>query len=144
MLKTNAKEVKARIMAVIREDRDYIVTNYSGCELVKKYEPLNVTLEDDNALCSCIRDIFQAEKYYSNEYARKHFLGFFELFEEWASGLALGGLFDYYYNVSAVDLLGNILEQTATERAKYTEAEAEKLLTKLIYREVSDRSNRAL
>lgn len=144
MLKTNSKEVKTKIMAIIREDRDYIVTNYSGYEVVSKYEPLNTTLENDNSLCACIWDIFQAEKYYSNEYARTHFIGFFELFEEWASGLALGGLFDYYYNVSAVEILGNILEQTETEREKYTEEEAEKLLTKLIYREVFNRSSYAL
>lgn len=144
MLKTNSKEVKTRIMAIIREDRDYIITNYSGCEIVRKYEPLNVTLEDDNTLCACVWDIFKAEKYYSNEYARARHISFFQLFEEWASGLSLGGLFDYYYNVSAVEILGNILEETEAEREKYTEAEAEKLLTKLIYKEIFNRSSYSL
>ncbi len=144
MLKTNSKEIKNRIMAIIREDRDYIIANYSGCEVVKKFEPLNVQLENDNSLCACIWEIFKAEKYYSNEYMKARSFSFFKVFEDWASGLALGGLFDYYYNVSAVEILGNILEQTEEERKKYTESEAEKLLTKLIYREVFNRSSYSL
>lgn len=60
-----------------------------------------------------------------------------DIFTEWASGLACGGLFDYYYNVSAVQVLGDILEETEEERSKCTEAQAEKMLTYLIYREVS-------
>jgi hypothetical protein len=42
----------------------------------------------------------------------------------------------YYYNRSAVDDLGAILEQSEREKAQYSEAEAENLLTHLIYREL--------
>lgn len=42
----------------------------------------------------------------------------------------------YYYNRSAVDDLGAILEETAEEKARYSEAQAETLLTSLIYREL--------
>ena len=60
----------------------------------------------------------------------------FVIFEDWARGLALGNLFCYYYNRSAVDDLGEIMEETEEEKAKYTEQEAEETLTRLIYREM--------
>ena len=55
---------------------------------------------------------------------------------DWCSGLP--GVLDtcYYYNRSAVDDLGAILEETDEERARYTEEQAEKMLTTLIYREL--------
>lgn len=34
--------------------------------------------------------------------------------------------------------LGDILEETEEERAKYTEMQAEEMLTRLIYREMED------
>lgn len=62
----------------------------------------------------------------------------FVIFEDWARGLALGGLFCYYYNRSAKDDLGEILEETEEEKSKYTEMEAEEMLTRLIYREMEN------
>jgi hypothetical protein len=59
-----------------------------------------------------------------------------DVFEEWASGLPSVLDTCYYYNRSAVDDLGAILEQTETEKAKYNEQESEKLLTYLIFREI--------
>ena len=54
-------------------------------------------------------------------------------FTDWCSGLP--SILDtcYYYNRSAVDDLGEILEETEQERSKYTEEQAEKQLTILIY-----------
>lgn len=59
-----------------------------------------------------------------------------ERFEEWAAGLP--SILDtcYYYNRSAVDDLGAILEETDSEKARYTEQQAETRLTYLIYREL--------
>lgn len=42
----------------------------------------------------------------------------------------------YYYNRSAVDDLGAILEETDSEKARYSEQQAETRLTYLIYREL--------
>ena len=42
----------------------------------------------------------------------------------------------YYYNRSAVEDLGDILEETEEERNRYTEQDAERLLSCLIYREI--------
>lgn len=59
-----------------------------------------------------------------------------ERFEEWAAGLP--SILDtcYYYNRSAVDDLGAILEETDSEKARYSEQQAETRLTYLIYREL--------
>ena len=60
-----------------------------------------------------------------------------EIFVDWCAGLP--SILDtcYYYNRSAVDDLGAILEETDAEKARYTEEQAEKMLTKLIYAELT-------
>ena len=57
-------------------------------------------------------------------------------FADWCAGLpsVLDTL--YFYNRSAVDDLGAILEETEQEKNRYTEQQAEQLLTSLIYREL--------
>lgn len=54
----------------------------------------------------------------------------------------MGNLFCYYYNRSAVDDLGEILEETDEEKAKYSEQQAEELLSRLIYREMEEAHRR--
>ena len=61
----------------------------------------------------------------------------FAAFTDWCQGLPAVLDTCYYYNRSAVDDLGRILEETAEEKARFTEAEAERRLTWLIYRELS-------
>lgn len=58
------------------------------------------------------------------------------IFADYAAGLP--SILDtcYYYNRSAVDDLGALLEQTETEKAKYTEAQAEEKLSFQIHREI--------
>lgn len=122
MLRTNSKAAKANIIEYIKQDQDYIEASY------------NYTPENDNELLASVYGIFLSEKTY--ELQRNNYINQFEIFKSWAQGLALGGLFCYYYNRSAVDDLGNILEETEEERNKYSEAQAEEMLTKLIYREI--------
>lgn len=59
-----------------------------------------------------------------------------EYFIYWCQGLPSVLNADYYLNRSAVQDLGDILEQTEAERNKYTESEAEEKLTYLIWREI--------
>lgn len=58
-------------------------------------------------------------------------------FTDWCQGLP--GTLDtcYYYNRSAVKDLGDILEETEEERNKFSEQQAEEMLTRLIYRELT-------
>ena len=124
MLKTNSKKARENIRA-------YIIANY---------DPTNYELpETDNfsEIATNIYKTFQSEKFYSFEYIRAKKIPEFTLFEEWASGLP--SIIDtcYYYNRSAVDDLGEILEETESEKKRYTEREAESFLTRLIYNEIT-------
>ena len=60
-----------------------------------------------------------------------------ECFIDWLSGLP--SVFDscYYYNRSAVDDLGSILEETEEEKARYNDTQAADILSRLIYREIT-------
>ena len=55
-------------------------------------------------------------------------------FVDWAQGLPSVLDTCYFYNRSAVDDLGDILEETQEERNKHTETDAEQCLTRLIYK----------
>ena len=116
MLKTNSKQ--------------YIINNFSPetytDEVIEGFE--NVAL--------FILDTFTEETKHHRERRNNIFVNEERLFTEWASGLPSVLDTCYYYNRSAIKDLGDILEETEEERNKYTEAEAETLLTNLIYREL--------
>ena len=61
----------------------------------------------------------------------------FETFKDWAQGLPSAFNTLYYYNVLAVDMLGAWLEESESEKSKYNESEAEEMITRLIYRELT-------
>lgn len=126
MLRMNSKKVNESIKNYILEniDRDYI-EEVTGKEVDKlTYSEIKAALRsivfEEKEKLHCLRG--RRGKYY--------------FFEEWASGLpsALDAM--YYYNISAVDLLGDILEETEEERNRYTERQAEEMLTKLLFREI--------
>lgn len=134
MLKTNSKKARENIVEYIRQDLDYI-------EERAAYDAPAVDIYTAPGLCAYIWDIFQAEK--GPEIVRAYRGNTVKAFEAWAQGLALGGLFCYYYNRRAVDDLGAILEETESERERFTETEAENLLTRLIYAEINRQRGRA-
>lgn len=126
MLKTNSKKAKENIWKYIFDDLDYM-NEYRGEEIKPG---------DRKAMAAAIDNAFTLEAYNTPYEKRQNRQ---QAFEDWASGLALGGMFDYYYyNADAVDILGNILEETETERNKYTEEQAAHVLTYLIYREIEN------
>ena len=133
MLRTNSKKAAENIRNYIMEDIEYLQerAEYRGMEL------------DENNVDQVLAfawSIFKEEK--SGEINRYRFINEYQVFKDWASGLALGNLFCYYYNRSAVEDLGNILEESAAEKAKYKEEDAEELLTRLIYREMTRAYNK--
>ena len=133
MLKTNAKKTKINVMKYIRQDLDYL-KEYLGsrCE--------EIDLNNDKHICTIIWDIFTKEM----SYELKKCAAVYDVFVSWAQGLALGQLFCYYYNRSAVDDLAEILEETDEEKSKYLEFEAEELLTKLIFRTIQEQKSYSL
>lgn len=120
MLKTNSKKARENVRA-------YILNNFTP-EGYTENPP-----QDFPGVTAFILDTFRSEKPAVGGYAR---MTESERFTDWAQGLP--SILDtcYYYNRSAVDDLGAILEETAEEKARYSEAQAETLLTSLIYREL--------
>ena len=108
--------------------RAYIMDNFT---------PENYTDEppkDFPGVAAFILDTFRKEKMSDYRYRD---CSEFAAFTDWCSGLPAVLDTCYYYNRSAVEDLGAILEETAEEKARFTEAEAERRLTWLIYRELS-------
>ena len=105
--------------------------------IVDKFTPENYTYnppKDFPEVAAFILDIFRKEKMSDFRY---HDCNEFAAFTDWCQGLPSVLDTCYYYNRSAVDDLGRILEETAEEKARFSEREAERRLTWLIYRELS-------
>lgn len=117
MLRTNSKKVREAI-------RDYI-----------KYNTTDYDYDEMPADFETAREIVKNSYY--NEVGKwlERSVSRYEAFETWTQGLP-STLNCSYYLSSAVELLGDILEETQAERERFTETEAEKLMTKLIYREL--------
>lgn len=139
MLRTNSKAAKENI-------RKYILDNFNP----ENYEPnfwqdveknrknITIPLDRFSVAAHFIYLCFYNEKVKHD----KRRLSNYELFKEWCQGLPSVLDTCYYYNRSAVEDLGNILEQTEEERSRYTEQDAEERLTYLIYREIEKATNR--
>lgn len=131
MLKTTTLKAKNNIKKyVVDSSRDYLIYDYG-------YTPAEV----DSNIYSIINQCFYDEYVQHNLQFKAGRISRQDLFEEYAKGLPLGGLFDYYLH-SAVDTLGDILEESETEKASYTEEKAERMLTRLIYREMTREAKR--
>lgn len=119
MLKTNSKKARENVRAYIL--RGYDPSNYHET-------PENPTFAQ---VAADVWATFTSEK--SHDLQRYNTQ---EVFADWCSGLP--SIIDtcYYYNRSAVDDLGAILEETEEERNRFSESEAAQLLSLLIFREI--------
>lgn len=120
MLRTNSKKARENVRAYIMEH----------------FTPENYTdnpPQDWPGVAAFILDTFRSEKPPIGSYTR---MSEQERFTDWASGLPSVLDTCYYYNRSAVNDLGAILEETESEKARFDEPQAESLLTNLIYREL--------
>ena len=123
MLRTNAKKANENIRA-------YIMDNFT---------PENYTdnpPEDFPGAAAFILDIFRREYASLLNSGYYHDRIEFAFFTDWCKGLPSVLDTCYYYNRSAVEDLGAILEETAEEKARFSKPEAERRLTWLIYREL--------
>lgn len=119
MLRTNSKQARENIRNYIT---DYV--NFNGYDVKA---PL-----DFAGIAAAVLDIFRSEYRYSiPRHANEQ-----EAFVDWCSGLPSVLDCCYFYNRSAVDDLGEILEETEEEKARFDESAAENLLSRLIYREL--------
>lgn len=126
MLRTNCKAARERIRAYIM---DHVEDSDTG------HTPNTF---DEAALM--VWDAFNDE-YMAIPEQRRYNLHCHKTWEAcfvaWCSGLP-SMLDTSYYLHSAVKDLGDLLMETEEERARFSETEAESLLSRLIYREVSN------
>lgn len=122
MLKTNSKKA-------IENIKNYIVNNFC-------FDNFDDGTTEEPTTFEAIA------KFIYNDFITTYVQGYNAKFPEatnfynWCSGLPSVLDTCYFYNRSAVDDLAVILEETEAEKEKYSEADAEKLLTNLIYREL--------
>lgn len=140
MLKTNSKKAINNIWAYLEG-----FINIINEELIAYHPEWNYltagNIEKDNReiLATVIYKEFIIEKVDGNKEYKAGRVSKQDLFKDWAQGLAMCGIFDYYLyreETNPVRILGDILEETETERNRYNEDQAAELLTNLIYREV--------
>ena len=117
MLKSNSKKARENVRAYIVENFDG--TDYDGGE--------GVNCDDFGAVARFILDVFESEKFYQTGNRQ-------EIFADWCAGLPSVLDTCYYYNRSAVD---------ESEKSKYTEQKAEKVLTYLIFSELEKGARKA-
>jgi len=118
MLKTNSKQARENI-------RNYIIDRFDCSD----YEP-EIIPEGFEEIAKFILNTFRDEKINWQKIPEV------DLFADWAAGLPAVLDTCYYYNRSAVDDLGEILNETQAEKDKYSEDKAQELLSSLIYREL--------
>ena len=124
MLKTNSKKARENV-------RKYISDNFTPESYTDEI------IEGFENIATFIIDTFRSEKYSRKEDFRYYHNNEAAAFEDWCAGLPSVLDTCYYYNRSAVDDVAAILEETETEKNRYSEVEAENLLTALIYRELT-------
>lgn len=123
MLKTNSKKARENVKQYIIDH--FTPDGYTETPPETWTETAAFILDEfRSAKYNCIND----RRYYGNSEQAA--------FIDWAQGLP--SILDtcYYYNRSAADDLAVILEETNEEKNKYTEQDAERLLTYLIYVEL--------
>lgn len=120
MLKTNSKKARENL-------KQYIIANFDGTGYTEA-QP-----EEWHEIALFIIDTFRSEKYHLPEDKRYYNNNELAAFLDWCAGLPSVLDTCYYYNRSAVDDLGAILEENENEKKRYSEQEAEKRLTVLIY-----------
>ena len=124
MLKTTSKQAR-------ENTRRYIMDHFDPCS----YGP-NPVPESWADIAAFIMDCFHGEKLEHDNRYKAGRISKYDLFFDWCQGLPSVLDTCYYYNRSAVDDLGAILEETPEEKAQYTEEKAEKMLTHIIYMEL--------
>ena len=130
MLKTNSKKAAENIRA-------YIMDSFTP-EGYTDNPP-----QEWPEIAAFILATFRNEKYWCLQDVRYYHGNEQAAFCDWCA--CLPSVLDtlYFYNRSAVDDLGAILEETEQEKARYTEQQVEQLLTSLIYRELQKGERKA-
>ena len=119
----------------------YIMTDADYVAERAEYDGVKINLESPEEVASYIYKCFLDEYGWSVQR-----IGACRSFKEWASGLAMGGLFLYYYNESPYKIIAEILEETHEEaerqEKRIDEETACDYLTTWIFRECEKASRK--
>lgn len=134
MLRTSSKKVKEKIKAYLingfedsgrYSDKDKDIALYRYDEVC------------DEVLIAFYEQIIEFDKgYYTSPKSN-----LFDGFVYWVSGLCDEINSIYYYKPIAKDIIAEWLEETEEEKNKYSEEQAERLITSLLWRELLAHSN---
>lgn len=127
MLKTNTKLVQQRI-------QDYVMQHFQPYEEDANNPAYN--FNDYTCVCQYIWYKFITQAYNTTSERKWFKNNIQDAFAYWIGGLPSILNPAYMYQESAVDTLGDILEQTTAERRKYSEQQSEQTMTYLIYNSV--------
>lgn len=136
MRKLNCKEVnealKNEIMDSYESAEEYYT--YDGAEMKTEY----------NDICKDILKMFECEKLNGDLRYKASNMSKQDLFVEWMSGLpsAFPVSCDIFLG-SAAEWLGNILDETETEKQKYSDSKAERTSCLILYRELNKHAQKA-
>lgn len=123
MLKTNSKKARENI-------QQYIIDNFTPESYTDE------KIEGFENVAAFILKTFRSEKYSRKADFKYYHNNEVAAFTDWCAGLPSVLDTCYYYNRPALDDVAAILEETEAEKSRFSEPEAEKLLTALIYREI--------
>lgn len=133
MLKTNSKKAKENLKKYIMDySEDVFTDEIDYCQ--ENGEKFTLKIDSYADRCKMLYQRFLEE--YCHPWNLKQYKTYQNCFEQWTRGLPCNGLFCYWYNREAKEDLKMILEETETEANRFTEEQAEILLTNLIYREI--------
>lgn len=136
MRKLNCKEVnealKNEIMDSYESAEEYYT--YDGAEMKTEY----------NDICKDILKMFECEKLNGDLRYKASNMSKRDLFVEWMSGLpsSFPVSCDIFLG-SAAEWLGNILDETETEKQKYSDSKAERISCLILYRELNKHAQKA-
>jgi hypothetical protein len=125
MLKTNSKIFRNKV-------KQFIIDNYDSSNYDEgSPEAMATTLPE-------IAKIIFAECKRVESYQLEHYRSYTmqNAFDDWVRGLPTEFSCQFFLGI-AVDVLGDMLEQTQAEREKYSQSQAEDLLIYVMYRELS-------
>lgn len=126
MLKSNCKKVKEAL-------RKYIVDGYDGSGFDEGTPEAEAKTFEEMARVI----LLDVKRVYGNEVWRNPHFTWQDAFVKWCSDLQDLVDTDYCCHGTAVKILGDMLEETEEERSRFTESEAETMLSRLLYRELS-------
>lgn len=138
MIKTNSKELNAKI-------KNLIIECYNDSEEYYGFEGRTMAT-NYNDICKDILNAFENEKVKHDCQYKAGRISKQDLFMDWMQGLptAFSISDDIFYFNDALDYLGELLEQTENEKAKYTTEQAEKTACYLFYRELTKHASKAI